>query len=115
MFIAYAVVAIVLAFALIGSAGGKLTKQPPVVEGIGGLGVPLRWFPRLAGAEIAGAVGLIVGLWIPAVGIAAGIALVLYFVGAVTTHVRAHDAHLALPLSFLVAAAAAVVLRILST
>jgi hypothetical protein len=114
MFIAYAVVAIVLALALIGSAAGKLTKQPPVVKGIGGLGVPLEWFPWLAGAEIAGAVGLIAGLWIPALGVAAGIGIVLYFVGAVIAHVRAHDTQLAPPISLLLAAGAAVVLRILS-
>jgi hypothetical protein len=114
MYIAFVVIAVLLAVALLGSAAGKLTKQPKVVETIGGLGVPLSWFPRLALAEIAGAVGLIIGLWIPALGIAAGVGIVLYFVGAVIAHVRAHDSGLAAPVVLGALAAAVVVLRSLT-
>jgi hypothetical protein len=112
MFIAYAVVAIVLSLALVASGRLKLTHETRVVEGIGGLGVPLSWFPALALAEIAGALGLIIGLWVPAIGIAAGVGVVLYFIGAVATHVRAHDRGLVTPAVIGLVAAVTIALRI---
>src|SRR5713101_3977743 len=69
----------------------KLARSPQMVELIGGLGVPLSWFPWLATAEFAGAVGLVVGFFVAPIGIAAGVGLVLYAAGAITTHVRAGD------------------------
>jgi hypothetical protein len=55
------------------------------------VGVPLRWFPLLAGLEFAAAAGLLVGiLWAPA-GVAAAAGLTLYFIGAVVGHVRVRD------------------------
>jgi hypothetical protein len=115
MFVAYAAVAIVLSLALAASGGAKLTKNPRVVEGISEtVGVPLSWFPALALAEVAGAIGLIVGLWVPALGIAAGIGVVLYFAGAVVAHVRAHDPQLAAPVILGLLAAAAITMRMLS-
>jgi DoxX-like family len=114
MFVAYAVVAIVLSVALVASGGAKLTNQPRVVDGIGGLGVPLSWFPALALAEIAGAIGLIIGLWVPALGIAAGIGVVLYFLGALAAHLRANDRGFAAPVVLGLLAVAAIALRIAS-
>jgi hypothetical protein len=114
-FVAYAVVAILLSLGLVASGSAKLTKQPRVVEGISvGLRVPLSWFPALAGAEIAGAAGLIIGLWVPALGIAAGTGVVLYFAGAVATHVRGHDRQFAMPIVLGLLAAAAIALRVVS-
>jgi len=91
MFIAYAIVAVLLSLVMLMSAAGKLTRHPKIVESLPSLGVPLSMFPFLAAAEIAGAIGLIVGLWIVPLGIAAAIGLVLYFVGAVLTHLRKSD------------------------
>jgi uncharacterized membrane protein YphA (DoxX/SURF4 family) len=115
MFIAYAVLVIGLSVGLIASGAAKLTKQARVVEGVNGrVGVPLSWFPALASLEIAGAVGLLIGLWVPALGVAAAIGVVLYFVGAVIAHLRANDRDLAAPAVIGVAAAAALVLRLFS-
>ena len=61
-----------------------------------GIGVPLDWFPQLAAVEIAGAIGLLAGLFVPAIGIAA-IGVILHFRGAVSFHVRADDTALARP------------------
>jgi DoxX-like family len=91
VFVAYAIVAVLLAAVLLASAGAKLTRQEAVVTGLTGIGVPLEWFPRLAALEIAAAIGLVVGLWVPAIGVAAAIGVVLYFIGAVRFHVRARD------------------------
>jgi DoxX-like family len=115
MFIAYAVIAVVFALILAISARGKLVQDERIVTTITGVGYPLRGFPLLAACEIAGALGLLVGLWIPALGIAAAIGLVAYFIAAVGAHVRAGDVKNAGPAFFLLLlAAAALVFRILS-
>jgi uncharacterized membrane protein YphA (DoxX/SURF4 family) len=90
--IAYAVVAVVLSGMLIMSAVGKFQKQDRVVDMIvTRLGVPMSWLPWLGLLEIAGAIGLLVGIaWRP-IGIAAGVGVVLYFVGAVIAHLRKDD------------------------
>jgi hypothetical protein len=63
VFIAYVVIAILLAAALGASASLKLRKADRAVAGIHGVvGVPLSWFPYLAACEIAGALGLLVGI-----------------------------------------------------
>jgi hypothetical protein len=114
MFIAYAVVAVALSVALVASAAAKLTKQPRIMDGIGALGVPLSWFPALASAEVAGAIGLFIGLWVPAIGIAAGTGVVGYFIGAVVFHVRANDRELVAPVVLGLLATAATLLRLLT-
>jgi uncharacterized membrane protein YphA (DoxX/SURF4 family) len=114
MFTAYLVVAILLAVGLVMSGGLKLAKNPRIVEGIGGLGVPLSLFPVLAALEIAGAAGLIIGLWFAPLGIAAGVGVLVYFTGAVMTHLRAHNREFASPLVLGMVGAAAVALRLLS-
>jgi hypothetical protein len=111
----YAIVAIVLAPLLLASAASKLTRPTRVVEFYTGLGVPLRMLPFLAACEIAGAAGLVAGLWYPPLGIAAGIGLVLYFVGAIGAHLRKGDFKGApRPGVLLAAAAAALVLGVIS-
>ena len=112
MFIATVIVSSLLALAVIGSAVGKLTRQPMVVDMLTGLGVPTSWLPRLATAELAGGTGLLIGLAVTWIGIAAAAGLILYFFGAVATHVRAHDKAIAAPGLLAGLAIAAVVLRI---
>jgi hypothetical protein len=91
MFVAYTVIAVLLTLALLASATAKLRRVPQLVAGLTGLGVPLGLFPFLAACEIAGAGGLLIGLWYPPVGVAAAIGLVLYFLGAVGAHLRGRD------------------------
>ena len=112
MFAATVVVSVLLALAAIGSAMGKLTKNPKIVESMDTLHVPMSWLPPLAAAEIAGGVGLLVGLKVAPLGIAAAIGLVAYFVGAVATHLKAKDKNIAAPLVLMVVSFAALILRI---
>src|SRR6266508_1415913 len=98
MFIGYVVIAVLFALALVMSGVGKLTKQERIVTTITGLGVPLSWFPWLATVLIAGGLGLVIGIWVPAIGVAAGIGVFLYFAGAVITHLRAREMTLGPPL-----------------
>jgi hypothetical protein len=52
--------------------------------------VPASTLPCLATLKAAGAIGLVIGLVaVPWLGVAAGIGLILFFVGAVVVHVRA--------------------------
>jgi uncharacterized membrane protein YphA (DoxX/SURF4 family) len=92
MYIALIVLAILLVIVLIGSAGAKLAKAAPIMEQMSTVGVPPRALPLLAAAEIAGAIGLIVGFFWWPIGVAAAVGVVLYFAGAVIAHLRARDA-----------------------
>ena len=74
------------------SAGLKIRRDPKIVKVIHEtVGVPMKFFPHLAACEIAGALGLIVGIWSPRIGVAAGIGLVIYFIGAIVSHLRVGD------------------------
>lgn len=115
MFIATVMVSSVLALVVAGSAVGKLTRQPMVVDMLIGLGVPTTWLPRLAAVELAGGIGLVAGLAVAPVGMAAATGLILYFAGAVATHVRASDNAIAAPALLAGLAVVALVLRIAST
>lgn len=115
MFIATVIVSIFLAFALVMSAVGKLTKSDSVIPGMEKVGVPVDKIPVLAYLEIAGAIGLVVGLFWWPIGVAAAIGVILYFVGAVIAHVRVKDISGVGPAAFLaVVAIAALVLRLLT-
>ncbi|MCX5535646.1 DoxX family protein [Streptomyces sp. NBC_00006] len=86
------VIVTVLTALWVGFSGVSLLRRAEfVVEPLVSYGVPETWWPRLAVAKLLGAAGLLVGLAVPAVGIAAAIALVLYFVGAVVTVLRARS------------------------
>ena len=73
-----------------------------VVEPLSAYGVPRSWWPWLGTAKAAGAVGLLVGLVVPLVGVAAAVGLILYFAGAVITVLRARSySHVPFPLLYL--------------
>jgi uncharacterized membrane protein YphA (DoxX/SURF4 family) len=87
-----AVVSIVLAVIAVLSAVVKLTKNPKVVHSVHEVcGVPMDKLPVLAALEIAGGAGLVIGLWVGWIGVAAAIGLALYFVGATIAHLRVGD------------------------
>lgn len=70
----------------------KLRRDPKVVRLVHEVvGIPLKYFPYLAGCLFAGAFGLVLGIWWSPLGIAAGVGLVVYFVGAVVAHLRVGD------------------------
>ena len=113
MFIAYVVVASLLALVLIGSGRAKLVRDEKITEGMHQIGVPASWFPRLSALEFAGALGLITGIFYRPLGIAASAGIILYFIGAIATHLRAKDTKgLPMPAVLMVAGAAALLLGI---
>jgi DoxX-like family len=80
---------IVTAAATGGIGAAAAARAPFVVKFMREVGVPDSWPRALGAVKVAGAVGLLVGLRAKPLGIAAGSGLVLYFCGAVMTHVRA--------------------------
>ncbi|MFE0650056.1 DoxX family protein [Streptomyces sp. NPDC059534] len=114
MFTAYVVAAALLAFAATASAFLTFTRNPQVVGNMTKVGVPESRLPLLATAKAAGALGLLAGLFIPALGVAAAAGLVLYFAGAVIAHLRAKDFELAPAAVLTLISAAVLVLRIAS-
>ncbi|MEV6878147.1 DoxX family protein [Amycolatopsis sp. NPDC051128] len=87
--------------AVIGLA--DLVKARFVLATSGAVDVPPGWLPMLGSLKLAGAAGLVLGLsGFRAVGVAAAIGLVLFFVGAIAAHVRARKfATGVAPLAFL--------------
>jgi DoxX-like family len=69
----------------------KLAAAPPMRAAAGHLGFTVDQFRGLGALELAGAAGVALGLWFPALGVAAAIALVLMMVGAVIAHLRNAD------------------------
>jgi hypothetical protein len=65
------------------------------------------WMLPLGTLLGAGAIGLLAGFVVPALGVAAAIGLCLYFICAVTAHLRVHDHELGGAVFFLLLAAAA--------
>jgi hypothetical protein len=94
------------------SAASVFVRARWVVEPLAEYGVPRSWWPWLGVAKAAGATGLLVGLFVPVIGILAGIGLVLYFTGAVITVLRARSyGHVAFPLLYLTPVVAGLALR----
>ena len=116
MFIALVITTAVLGLIAVNSAVMKLRRNEQVVGVIHEtVGVPMRFLPVLAALEIAGAIGIVAGLWIEPLGIAAAAGLVAYFVGAVLSHLRVKDTKgLAMPLVPLALSVAVLVLRIVT-
>jgi uncharacterized membrane protein YphA (DoxX/SURF4 family) len=116
VFTALVILTVLLAVICVNSAAMKLRKDERVLAVIHGtVGVPQRHLPVLAGLEIAGAVGVLLGLSLEPLGVAAAAGLVAYFLGAVGGHIRVGDTeNLAMPIPPLALAVAVLVLRLLT-
>ncbi|MEY2523511.1 MAG: hypothetical protein QOJ66_2076 [Ilumatobacteraceae bacterium] len=115
MFIAAAIVSSLLAVTLIASARGKLVRDEKVMAVMTKVGVPADKVWLLAAAELAAAVGLVVGLFWSPIGIAAAIGVIVYFLCAVVSHVRVHDERLEAAAILLLVGVAALILRAATT
>jgi DoxX-like protein len=112
MSIAYVVVTVLAAFMVGFSALSVFSSAKWVVQPLADYGVPRQWWLWLGTAKATGAVGLLVGLFVPVIGVMAGIGLVLYFAGAVITVVHAHwYSHILFPLMYVAPVIGALVLR----
>ena len=91
MFTAYVLVAAFTAVATTFSATCDFVRYEQVAVGMARAGVPETWMTALGGLKMAGALGVLVGIVVPALGVAAAAGLVLFFVGAIVTHLRGRD------------------------
>ena len=113
---AYLLTTLLFAAMVVFSGLGKIRRVPRIVHVIHEVvGVPLKYSSFLAACELAGALGLVLGIWWPSMGVAASIGLVLYFVGATVSHLRVSDVQGLGPAVFMLAVAAgALAMRILT-
>jgi hypothetical protein len=116
MFTAYVVVAVLAAVANAAAAAFDFARADRVLANMTKVGVPRSWLVPLGALKAAGALGLLVGIGVPLLGVAASAGLVLFFVGAIITHIRAHAEALsyAYPGTFLLLALGSLVPRLAS-
>ena len=112
MFSIYVAVTVLAAAANAAAAAFDFARSELVIDNMATLGIPRAWLFPLGALKAAGALGLLVGIGVPLLGVAAAAGLVLFFVGAVYTHVHAGDysAQFGGAVGFLVLAVAALVL-----
>lgn len=119
MHTAYVTVTLVAIAATALSGVGAIAHLKPILPGMARAGVPESWLTFPIGTlKVAGALGLLLGLaGVPLIGTAAAIGLVLYFVCAIYTHVRAGDysPQFGLANGFVLLATAVLVLGLAST
>ena len=87
----------------------------PIIPGMAKAGVPISWLTFPIGTlKTLGALGLAVGLLVRPLGVSAAIGLVLFFVCAIYTHIRASDysAQFGLAIGFLCLNVAALALAL---
>ncbi len=78
-----------LAFLIVG--GAKIATVPAMRESASHLGLSVNVYRGIGVLELAGALGLLIGLSNKSLGIAAAIGLFLLLIGAIGSHVRARD------------------------
>jgi hypothetical protein len=115
MSIAYIAVTVLAALGVGYSAVAVFIGAKWVAQSLAEYGVPRPVWPLLGAAKTAGAAGLLVGLFVPIIGVMAEIGLIVYFAGAVFTVLRArYPSHVPYPLIFLAPVIASAALRLAS-
>jgi DoxX-like family len=112
MFVAYVVVTLLAAAANVFSATLDFIRFQQILTNMARVGVPESWITILGILKGAAALGLLLGIAVPPIGIAAAGGLVLFFVGAIVTHLRARDYSFGLAVVFLLLAVASLALRV---
>lgn len=114
MFTAYLVVTLLAIAANSFSGVAAMVHFKPILPGMVKAGVPESWLTFPIGTlKTAGAVGLLLGvIGVPLIGTAAAVGLILFFVCAIYTHIRAGDYSLqfGLAIGFVLLAVVALVL-----
>ncbi len=112
MHIAYLAITILTAFANGYAATMNFVGAESVKVVADRLQVSQRWMLPFGVLLAAGALGLMIGLAVPPLGIAAAAGLVVYFICALSAHIRAHDRNVGGAVTFLLLAVAALFLSV---
>lgn len=115
MFVGYVAVALLAAAMNLWAASLDFRRVEMTVANAAKVEVPSTWLLPLGALKFVGALGLIVGIVVPIIGVAAAIGLILFFVCAIFAHLRVGwFSTLPFPAAFLVLAIGALVLRLAS-
>jgi uncharacterized membrane protein YphA (DoxX/SURF4 family) len=109
------ILSVVLAVVFLGSGGAKLASAKPSLQIRDKLRVGARLWSFIGVLEVAGAIGLAVGLVVPSIGCAAAAGLSLLMIGGITAHARVGDLRHATPAVLLAILSATVILARLLT
>jgi DoxX-like family len=109
MHIAAIALSVLLALVMLGSGVMKLIRAPRIVTAMATVHVTPPQMTGLGVLELLATVGLIAGLWLPPIGVAAAIGSVLYFAGAIAAHLRFQDPDRQGAIAFLALAVATLV------
>jgi DoxX-like family len=111
MFAGYVSVVISTLVVNAAAAAADFARARFVLANCGEVGVLEAWLPLLGALKATGAAGLLIGLlWARPIGIAAAAGLVLFFIGAVATHIPARVLYnLAFPGFYLALAAGSLI------
>ena len=109
MYIAYVVITIVVALANSYAAVLNFAGAGSVKVVADEVRVSQKWMVPFGILLACGAAGLLAGFAVPVLGTAAAIGLAVYFICALSTHIRVRDPKVAGAVSFLVMAVAALV------
>ncbi|MGP3961395.1 DoxX family protein [Nonomuraea sp. 3N208] len=105
MFTTYVVVVVATGVSNIAAAIADFLRVKWILGNMSKYGVPHSWIYALGVAKAVGALGVLAGLAVRAIGVAAAAGLVLYFIGAVVMVARARwYSHLPYPTLFLLLA-----------
>lgn len=93
------------------AATADFSRAEWIVVNMRKMGVPQSWMLPLGALKMAGALGLLIGFGVPLIGVAASAGLVLFFIGAIVAHMRAHW-YSFYPVAFLLLAVGSLVFRL---
>jgi uncharacterized membrane protein YphA (DoxX/SURF4 family) len=113
MTVTASVLTVLLALVLVATGGAKVAAVPDMRQRADHLGFDVRTFGAIGVLELAGVVGLVVGLFVPLLGLVAAVCLAALMAGAVVAHLRAGD-RLAAAAPAVVVGALAVAVAVLS-
>jgi len=109
----FLIVIILTAAANLYAGISDFTRPQWLMTNIGRLGVEARWLPTLGILKLLGGIGVLTGILVPEIGVAAAAGLVVYFIGAVATVLRARwYSNLPFPLTWLALAVGSFVLSL---
>ncbi|MFG2059274.1 DoxX family protein [Micromonospora sp. NPDC048930] len=91
MTLAASILAVLLALVFLALGTAKIRAVPPMRELAAEAGFSVAAYRRIGLLEVAGAVGLLVGLLAPLFGVLAGAGLLLLLTGALAVHLRKGD------------------------
>ncbi|MFE3448323.1 DoxX family protein [Nonomuraea sp. NPDC059194] len=106
MFALYVTLTSITATSAAVGAWMNFVRHPIPVAAAKQVQVPQTWMLPMGTLLGAGALGLVAGLAVPALGVSAATGLVLYFIGAIIAHVRVGDFQLGKAAAFLALTAA---------